>query len=66
MKSSQLIFTDEKQRAMHLVNSQWHEFVTLKNNDGWTVKMNLNNFDVSVSQVADNGRVLGEEADKQP
>jgi hypothetical protein len=29
--------------------SQWHEFVTLKNDDGWTVKMNLNNFDVSVS-----------------
>jgi len=25
--------------------SQWHEFVTLKNNDGWTVKMNLNNFE---------------------
>lgn len=29
--------------------SQWHEFVTLKNDDGLTVKMNLNNFDVSVS-----------------
>jgi len=24
--------------------SQWNEFVTLKNNEGWTVKMNLNNF----------------------
>ena len=34
--------------------SQWHEFVTLKNDDGWTVKMNLNNFEVSTSQVADN------------
>jgi hypothetical protein len=29
--------------------SQWHEFVTLKNNDGWTVKMNFNKFDVFVS-----------------
>lgn len=26
--------------------SQWHEFVTLKNDNGWTVKMNLNNFDI--------------------
>jgi len=24
--------------------SQWHEFVTLKNDNGYSVKMNLNNF----------------------
>jgi len=29
--------------------SQWNEFVTLKNDNGWTVKMNLNNFVVVVS-----------------
>lgn len=26
--------------------SKWNEFVTLKNDYGWTVKMNLNNFEV--------------------
>jgi hypothetical protein len=29
--------------------SKWNEFVTLKNDYGWTVKMNLNNFDVASS-----------------
>lgn len=29
-----------------IYSSKWNEFVTLKNNDGWTVKMNLNNFDL--------------------
>ncbi len=27
--------------------SEWQEFVILKNNEGWTVKMNVNNFDLS-------------------
>lgn len=27
-----------------LYSSQWREFVTFKNDEGWTVKMNLNNF----------------------
>jgi len=26
--------------------SEWHEFVIMKNNSGWTVKMNLKNFNI--------------------
>ena len=29
--------------------SQWHEFVTFKNDNGFTVKMNLNNFEARIS-----------------
>ncbi len=28
-----------------IYSSEWHEFVTLKNDNGYTVKMNLNRFD---------------------
>jgi hypothetical protein len=29
-----------------LYGSEWHQFVTIKNNYGWTVKVNLNNFEI--------------------
>lgn len=28
-----------------IYGSVWHEFITFKNDNGWTVKMNLNGFD---------------------
>jgi len=30
-----------------LYGSEWNQFVTLKNDSGWTVKMNLNNFELA-------------------
>jgi len=33
-----------------IYGSQWHQFVTIKNNRGWTVKVNLNKFTRSLFQ----------------
>jgi hypothetical protein len=33
--------------------SEWNQFVTLKNDNGWTVKMNLNNFEFYNANIHD-------------